>query len=520
MSDPISGLQGKPDPSGLATPTPSVTVTPPPPVREVQYTQGQSPQEMLSSSTSFSPPPPEPFIPPASGSQLEGGMSGPMAPPPELAGQPAFSLSLPGAINPAATEAAPLIAPTQTGNQQALQIVGPGVQRGIEGLRFERGERYTGAMDPAAVGYQRTWEPPDIDASISNFGSQMGVLRESYRAQTAQRQNESERAWLERNMAAIENMSKPPGSATGNSMEWVNQMLGISEDGNRQYVGAAVFDKSKGEWRGSAIGGVLYSLGILQNSAMGGLMDVTNIFRNVDKGLKAAYENFTPPWARSGTDNALRTLGNLFPILPLLRKLPSTGKYDDGKSNFVEALRGAQYSFSDKAGKGFGIDFNTGFKLSTDIKDYTGNPGGGFSGPAFINPKSGKGIDINPGVIAGIGLDFVFGAKVDRLATAAAKRLGIRLPGAAQAAATAQAPAPTPPTPRTSVFQPTQLNIPFMSGPVKAGKQAAPQVPAALKAAKVPKPPAPPKGDVQAVLPIAAMMDEFGVADRLINPKA
>jgi hypothetical protein len=523
MADPITNLQG-------GDPTPDIrvdvpTVSAPQTSSETVYKQGAAPQPMVASSQTLtaSPSPGVQTLDPALAGQLMEG--GPVLPeagvtPPSRSNsgvsQP-FTLTSPQPID-TGFQAPALVAPLQTGNQQALQIVGPGIQRAVQGQRTSNAEMYDGALDPAAVGINRNWEPPDIDASISNFGSQLGVLRESYRAQTQQRQSESEKAWLDRNMAQIEAMSKPPGSATGNSMDWVSQMLGVSEDGNRTYTGAATFDKSKGEWVGSPVGGVLYAFGILQNSAMGAGMDIINTFRNVDKGLKTAYEKFTPPWARSSSDAALASLGSLFPVLKGLSNLPSMGKYDDGKSNFVEALRGAQYSFSDKAGSGLGLNFDKGFRLSTDIKDYTSG-GDAFKGPKWLN--NGKpGIDINPGVIVGIALDVVVGAKVDKLAS----KLGLLPKGiSAPGPSTPRTPTPISPPPRSVLQvqpQPQQLSIPFPSGQVKSGPKNLPPVPSNLKAVKVKPPRKPPTTDVQTVLPISQMMPEFGAADRAIRPKA
>ena len=226
------------------------------------------------------------------------------------------------------------------------------------------------------------------------------------------------------------------------------------------------------------------------------------MMRNVDRGLKSVYENFTPPWLRGQIAPALDTFGKVLgyvsPAAAMYQSAvsgnnPSGPKtYNDGKSNFLEALRGAQFSFSDKASKGgLGIDYDKGFK---DVL-----PGG-------------KTFDVNPGLLGGLALDVVLGGKVDKIAGLALAKMGYKT--GAQVAAAKAAKAAPPPVVATaapkSVFK--QLDIPFSSGPVPTNK--APKVPAPV-APKVPK-----NTGVQQVLPIEQMMREFGDADKLTNPLA
>jgi len=475
-----------------------------------------------------SPPPPPPTILPNEVNQglmppPSGGMEGEV--PPHLGGmeggEEPFLVApeeMPG------FEAQKLQAPTQTGNQQAIGIIGPRIQQDIQGLKFEAQQSMEGAMSPDAVDAPRTWEPPDLDAAVTRFGYNSKVLSESFKRQVAQRQNADERAWLERNMAAIEAMAQPNTSPTANSMAWVGEILGTSEEGGRSYVRPVVWSQSKGEWQGSPVGGVLYALGIAQNSAVGAFLDITNMASNLDRGLRQAYETFTPPWLRGSIQSSLSRLeplmkgGALKAHTPGV-SLPSTNKYRDGKSNFVEALRGAQFSFSDKSDRGFGLNYDKGFRLSFDLNDYKG---GGkrdafASGPKWLNNKNTAGIDINPGVIAGIALDVILGGKVDKLVGNTASRLlPKKLP--------TRAPLTTR-TPATSTLEqvpilPKQLEIPFLTGPIPSKKPIKVPLPENLKSYKVRKPAAPPKGDVQQVLPIKQMMQEFGEADRATNPKA
>lgn len=500
MSNPITELQGGgPWPDETTTPLPAQQAPPQPQV------QPQSPG--MPPMTLDMNPAPAPTV------ELQGGGPWPEAPAgvapdtrPSALTAPAVPDTLGG---PDTSSTLTPTAPKTTGNQEAYNYLAPRIQQEVLGARRQAQETYNSALDPNAVPVQREWEAPDLEESITRFGYNSKVLAESFKRQSASRQNEDERAWLERNMAAIEAMNKPQSSATADSMDWVSRMLGTSQDGVRQYVGPAVFDKAKGEWVGSPVGGVLYGLGILQNSAMGAIYDVTNLFHNVDKGLRQAYESFTPPWARGTTDSALKTLGL---VNPLLRGSAigggqgyTAGKYNDGKSNFLEALRGAQYSFSDKAGSGLGLNFDKALRVNTPFsiteKGFSSKPGV---------------IDVNPGVLAGVAIDVVFGGKIDKLATKFIPK-GLR---SVKAIETGKVPTLEAPTTSTGVAQvggellatPKQLDLPFVTGPVPTNKVA--RTPGFKP--RVPKP----SKDVQQVLPIREMMDEFGAADRLTNPLA
>ena len=391
-----------------------------------------------------------------------------------------------------------------SGAAQALQVLAPVAQKDVSNYRTEQADSMAYSLSPNALPPADTWEPPDLEATMSNYGNNMAVLRQSFAAQTAARANADERAWLDRNMAAIEAMNNPKSSPTADAFGWVGEMLGTSEDGSRTYVGAAYLDKKSGEWKGSPVGGVLYGLGVLQNSAMGAGIDVKNMLRNVDKGVKAAYDTFTPPWMKGSIEPALNMLGKVLGYVGPIGmyqaavsgpEISGKGTYNDGKSNFLEALRGAQFSFSDKASKGgFGLDYDKGFK---DVL-----PGG-------------KTFDVNPGLLAGLALDVVLGGKIDKLAGMALRKMGYTggKVAATKAAASAASPTTTygnftpgmaiPRRPGSgaaprSVFD--QLDIPFLSGPVPTNKVRRPKPP--LKA-RIPV-----KGDVQQVLPIEQMMTE------------
>lgn len=468
MADPITNLQGG---------TPEVAPIPLP-----------MPQPPL-------PPQAPPTILPE---EVNKGMMPPGAVEPQAIASPQFEYKAPLAVPE--FEAAPLQAPALTGNQQAVQIMGPGIQQEVMGMRKEN--QLVNSQVMAPIEAPRMWEPPNLEESETRFGYNYKVLVESFVQQAKQRQDTGEAEWLQRNMAAIEAMSRPNTSATSNAMDWVNQMIGASEDGGRRYVGPAVFDKQSGEWKGSAVGGVLYGLGILQNSAVGGFMDISNMFQNVDRGIKQAYETFTPPWLKGNIKNALNSME------PLMKggaihtpgiNLPTNNRYNDGKSNFIEALRGAQYSFSDKQNEGFGINNDKAFKASLNPGDYE------LSGSG-IKLKDGKGFDVNPSVIGGLAADVILGGKVDKVATKLLSKITPKK--AATSVGTALVPDKAPSQPSKN-FTPRQLEIPFQTGPIKNAKPVVPPLPPNLKNLQIKPKAKPPTSDVQQVLPIASMMDEY-----------
>ena len=503
MADPIKQLQGVPEDKPIVLPEPVVMRggTPMPPGAAAE------PTDFLMPEVPPLPNPPPPNVAPPLPAAVPGVAPAPVldpaAPPPLNVSTitPTSPLELPTARVYGSDGVAPVAV---SGKQQALNVLAPIAAKDVANLRQESASATAFALSPNALPPTSQWEPPDLEGSISNYGANMAVLRQSFAAQTAARNNQNEKDWLERNMKAIENMNNPKSSPTANAFGWVGEMLGTSEDGSRSYVGAATFDKSSGQWKGSPVGTILYGLGLLQNSTMGAIIDTKNMLRNVDRGLKSVYENFTPPWLRGQIAPALnafgKVLGYVSPAVAMYQAATSGNNpsgpltYNDGKSNFLEALRGAQFSFSDKASKGgLGIDYNKGFK---DVL-----PGG-------------KTFDVNPGLLGGLALDVLLGGKVDKIAGMALVKMGYKSGAQIAAAKAARAGseilAEVPTAAPKSVFK--QLDIPFSSGPVPTNK--APKVSAPV-APKIPK-----NTGVQQVLPIEQMMKEFGEADKLTNPLA
>jgi hypothetical protein len=238
----------------------------------------------------------------------------------------------------------------------------------------------------------------DFDAYSRYIRNSIPALINSYgdaytKAQTVQAQNN---VLLNQQMAAALFANSPQGSATEQVFNglagWFSDTF--TDEGGRQYVRPYGFDKRTGEYTTNFPGALMYGLGILQNSVMGVAMDARD-------GVSMAYSAFTPQWLRNqftaagdaGMSNPLTAfptavISGIGQILTAPRR--------DNKSNFIEALRGAQYSFSDPVGSGFGIKSNVGVRI--------GEPAG-----------QGWGFDVNPTALAGFGADVIIGGKVDKL---------------------------------------------------------------------------------------------------------
>lgn len=391
-------------------------------------------------------------------------------------------------------------------------------------------------VEAAAKVQPTTWALPDIDTSLASYGNNTDALQASFKRQTAARVADNEAAWLEANMKAIEAMQKPENSATGNAMSWVQNVLGLasSEDSGRKYVNIVKLGDD-GQWRGSGIGAVLYGLGLAQNAVVGAALDAGQLFRNVDKSISEAYNRYTPPWARGTTDTALKTLSYLLPQASLFRDAAlKPNRYFDGKSNLVEAIRGAQFSFSDKSGEGIGVMQDIGLGTFATWNPNYGKPGQ----PMFIDSK----VDLNPTFVVGVALDVVTGGLVDGALGKIAQRLGLK-PGIVSKTLGVQlgGPPSVPKKPagsnpravtpkqqaeaaaaRASSTAPVQGEIPFLTGPVPSAPKVEPKLPKGMrpKATKAPRSPVNRGGAVQLELQISEMMSKPSAGEVSVRPDA
>jgi hypothetical protein len=242
--------------------------------------------------------------------------------------------------------------------------------------------------------------------------------------------------------AQVEADRQAKNSSTSDGLDWVRTIIG-QRDGVRKYNAPVQFNQQTQQYDTNLLGAILYPLGVIQNTAIGAALDGRQLIRQLG--------NVVPPQHREFADRFMRRTP-LFKQLGVAQWVLNGNKYDDGKSNIIEAIRGAQYSFSDDAGEGVGIGVQTG---------------------AFKTPKLpfvGE-VGVNPSKLLGFAGDVFVGAKVDKLVGAAAKRLGIGArtlpPPAAAAAPTAPSRPPLPPSPQRAQLPPARSSIQAPGGAVK-----------------------------------------------------
>lgn len=398
------------------------------------------------------------------------------------------------------TQAAPL-APTPglTPAQQLDKTLAPQIQAGQAQVAAEAQFASDGA--DRATTFPTYYSPPDLEGVIKTFDANATAMQLQQKADEEKAVggngiNQVTSDWFNRVSGNINNPNIPERGPAAPAFNWIGQILGQSEEGGRTYIRPFALNE-KGEYAASPLGPIMYGLGILQNSAMGAALDAGALIQRGNQAVGNAYNAFAPAWAKpENSPQFLKdTVGKV--LGPLSSALTDTSNTAiDGKSNFIEALRGAQYSFSDDLGKGFGIKNNMGFKVG--------------------------GVDVNPSVLVGVGLDVVLGAKVDKLFTSgvAAVTKGTKVATTVPDLITAAPVAATKKVIETpGLFNPVQLELPFLSNPqLTVPKISTPNTPKLKKPKVTPGTPAPKVQ--QQVLPIKGMMDEYYAADRFINPAA
>jgi hypothetical protein len=472
MPDPIARLQGIEE-----VPLPEIT-----------------PQQPLSPEFTVQPQEAESPEP----SDLAGGRNLPLVPLPTVA--------------PAVEETPLNLTPQLTPGQQVSNITVPQRNAGVQQVIDEAVQADVAARN--ATEFPVLYEPPDLDGLITTFDqdSQENVARVNAQLRVDQSSNAQVAQQM---LEALRRIPPAKGSSTSDGFDWVRTILGTTEDGVREYTTPATLNKKTGEWEGTPIGGILYALGLAQNSIFGAAFDGAKLFRDTQSGLSQLVNRYTPPWAKGLVPHYFdNPLVRLIPLAEQLNRLndiiPNQNRYWDGKSNFVEALRGAQYSFSDEAGKGVGIKRNVGVRIGAA-------PGKGF------------GFDYNITVVGGVLLDVVVGAKLDKLVTRGAKVARLSKVGeiaAFEPSGVSIRGARTTLQGGKTVLQgaeatPVQLELPFLLRP---------ELPVQRKAGKAPKPLAPPRPNyakrakppqvIQQVLPIDQMLKEFADEERVLRPLA
>lgn len=451
MVSPIDNLKSKPPTAGV-TPTVTRQSTPMPPA--------------VAPSNQFTEPPP-PKDP-----DEDGIPTGPLELPEPPPAPP--QIPLPTAVQPLGST--PSVGGGGVSQQQVLDAyVKPGVkQRQAADDEFNAlGQAGVAAATQQSI-HPYLYEPPDLNQLTDDFASSASYMRNRLGSQI--RDDNASNAAAQYAAEALKTVQQPnqgTASSTGGAFDWVNDWLGktFNTDGNRQYITPTYFDKTTGQYQGNFPAGLLYGLGLAQNSVVGGALDLRNAASN-------AY-NMVPQWMKPNLERALG-IGNTIMGAPGLYAkaagdwIRQPNRLNDGKSNFVEALRGAQYSFTDPVGTGVGIKQDSGFR---------------------VGAAAGKGIgfDVNPTALLGFGLDVVVGSKADDLVkfvTGGSRGFVGALRGAPKVAvAKAAARAVSTVSNVGEAITPVQLELPFlppMPTPRSAPrpKLSAPQMAERARAAK------------------------------------
>lgn len=206
------------------------------------------------------------------------------------------------------------------------------------------------------------------------------------------------------NNAALQIMARATqlenAGSTSDGLDWVRGILGQRDPGNeRSYLSPITFNKATQEYETNILGAVLYPLGVVQNLAFGATLDVRQIMRHIGNAMPPWWRNFQSQWLQKNYPGIANS--------PMVQFVTKPNKYDDGKVNIIEALRGAQYSFSDDANTGVGIATQWGAtKLDVPM-------------------SPGWKVPFNPTKLLGFGMDVALGIKLDKLVSVGAKAFGI-----------------------------------------------------------------------------------------------
>ncbi|UZV39955.1 tail fiber protein [Leptolyngbya phage LPP-1] len=378
--------------------------------------------------------------------------------------------SLGGRITEAPAPPTPQIGVTPT---EVLQgVVTPNVEQGLQSQLDQRAINDLEASQATQAVMPYIYQPPSLDAVQQSFGetarwSMQNIEQQNIQARAnrdLQLQQQAE--WSRQALEFLQSEEGKKG-ATGDPFDWVKDIVGVKENG-RTYL------QPWNDKRGFSVpASLLYGLGVVQNSGVGAILDV--------KALTQFVTRSAPPWAQvdpgrlpgwaqgllNSADKALsQTLGGANAAIPaLLSGDPRRGLFrgiadwlrtpdtriTDKKSNVIEAIRGAQYSFTDEVGTGVGIKVDRGIRVGAA-------PGKGF------------GFDVNPSVLVGFGLDVIAGNRADKIIDTGrilfspvrgAYRM-LRGKRSVEAVEQALANVPAPPSSPPVPFVPKQLELPFL----------------------------------------------------------
>lgn len=272
---------------------------------------------------------------------------------------------------------------------------------------------------------------------LRNLIAESAQQRQSIFAQYAN-ENKQNADYAAALTAQVEADRQAKNSSTSDGLEWVRTIIG-QRDGVRQYNAPVQFNQQTKEYDMNLLGAILYPLGVIQNTVLGAALDGRQLIRQLG--------NVIPPQHRGFADRFMRQTP-LFKKLGIAQWVLDGNKYDDGKSNIIEAIRGAQYSFSDDVGEGVGI----------------GIQAGAFKTPKL--PIVGE-VGVNPSKLLGFAGDVFVGVKLDKVVKAAAKRLGIGARAVAPPTTSAPKRPQLPPSPQRAALPPARSPIQAPGGAVK-----------------------------------------------------
>jgi hypothetical protein len=321
------------------------------------------------------------------------------------------------------------------GSQIAAAVLRPAANAAINSAQNERdiSNAYIDSLKPEDyVPY--VINQPGLSSLIADTADQRQAIFGQY-----VRENETARQYGDAVTAAAQAAKDKAAasSSVGDGLDWVRDIMG-RPNGARNYSAPIALNQQTQQYEANWLGAVLYPLGVLQNTVMGAALDGRLLLRQLGNAL--------PPQHRADADKFLRNS-------PLLRDnaivnfVLNKNKYDDGKSNTLEAIRGAQYSFSDDQGEGLGIGLqptrtNVSVRgagpTAVSVPGKLRTPAVGFGPMGFVLPGVAlpdnftirgvpflNNVDVNPSKLVGFAADVALGFKVDKLLSVAAKKLGI-----------------------------------------------------------------------------------------------
>ena len=328
----------------------------------------------------------------------------------------------------------------QLPSENLYNAVAPNVVNSItDDARFL--QRSTAAVQGATQQsiYPALYEAPNLQEAAAGLNNDWSITLADLQRRETQRQlqvqtSTSTEEWARNALQQVRAIPQGSTNPLDGLMGWASSTF--TRDGNRGYINVLT-QNADGSYGSNVGGALLYGLSLPWNATVGAAIDGRNLLSN-------AFNNFTPPWLRnSGVSTGVQKALQFTGLGVLGTWVTGKNRLNDGKSNLVEALRGAQFSFGDDAGTGIGIKVDTGsFRYKDPVLTAINKVTGGTLKPIEF--------DVNPSALLGFGLDVFVGAKVDKAINAIGRRVGfgaksvegVIRPAATQAAQAVKAPPP------------------------------------------------------------------------------